>query len=81
MTPTKPSTTNFFSLRQNESGAWSFVDPQGRPFVSLALNHLDDSDLRYPYNVKVFEKKYGSRKRWTEGVVRDLQDLEFNTIG
>lgn len=73
--------TAFFSVRQNASGAWSFVDPEGEPFVSLALNHLDDSDLRYPHNVKVFEQKYGSRKQWTKGVVQDLGDLNFNTIG
>ena len=74
-------TKAFFTVNQNENGAWSFIDPEGRPFISLALNHLDDSDLRYPHNVEIFERKYGSRKAWTTGVARDLQTLNFNTIG
>ena len=41
-------TPSFFTVAQNDRGAWTFVDPDGKPFVSLALNHLDDSDLRYP---------------------------------
>lgn len=81
MTTHHSESATFFTVRQNESGAWSFVDPYGAPFVSLALNHLDDSDLRYPHNVDVFERKYGSRKNWTKGVVRDLEDLNFNTVG
>ena len=81
MSATDPQNQAFFRVAQNSSGAWSFIDPEGKPFVSLALNHIDDTDLRYPHNVEVFERKYGSREAWTKGVVRDLQDLNFNTIG
>ena len=71
----------YFRVQQSKSGGWAFVDPFGEPFVSLALNHLDDSDLRYPHNVDVFDRKYGTRRNWVKGVVRDLEDLNFNTIG
>lgn len=52
----------YFRVQQSKSGGWAFVDPFGEPFVSLALNHLDDSDLRYPHNVDVFDRKYGTRR-------------------
>ena len=81
MSSTTGNSGAFFRVAQSENGSWSFIDPDGKPFISLALNHLDDTDLRYPHNVEVFERKYGSRQAWTKGVVRDLQDLNFNTIG
>lgn len=71
----------FFGLAQHDNGSWSFVDPDGQPFFSIALNHIDDTDLRYPHNVEVFERKYGSREAWCRHVVSELGDLGFNTIG
>lgn len=71
----------YFRVKQSNSGSWVFIDPSGKPFVSLGLNHLDDTDLRYPHNVEVFDRKYGTRGKWAKGVVRDLEDLNFNTIG
>lgn len=81
MSSTTGKSGAFFRVAQSESGSWCFIDPDGKPFFSLALNHLDDTDLRYPHNVEIFERKYGSRQAWTKGVVRDLQGLNFNTIG
>ncbi|TFB91445.1 agarase [Cryobacterium sp. HLT2-28] len=73
--------TRFFTVAQSATGSWSFIDPEGKPFVSLGVNHIDDSDLRYPHNVDVWNERYGSRQRWEQGVVADLQSLNFNTIG
>jgi hypothetical protein len=73
--------SNFFTVGQHANGSWSFVDPSGEPIFSVALNHIDDSDLRYPHNVDVFERKYGTRENWFKGVVNDLSDLRFNTLG
>lgn len=71
----------FFTVSQSD-GRWSLVDPAGQPFVSLALNHLDDTDLRYPYNRDLFAERYGTKKAWIEqAVVPDLQQLGFNSIG
>lgn len=81
MSSTTGNSGAFFRVAQSENGSWCFIDPDGKPFFSLALNHLDDTDLRYPHNVEIFERKYGSRQAWTKGVVRDLQGLNFNTIG
>ncbi|MDR7188191.1 hypothetical protein J2Y46_001007 [Microbacterium sp. BE35] len=71
----------YFTVDRTDRGAWVFRDPVGDPFVSLAVNHADDSDLRYPHNVEIFDRRYGSRRAWTQGVVRDLAHLNFNTIG
>ena len=73
--------TQFFTVAQSATGSWSFIDPEGKPFVSLGVNHIDDSDLRYPHNVDVWNERYGSRQKWEQGVVADLQSLNFNTIG
>ncbi len=72
---------SFFRVLKRDNGSWSFLDPNGEPFFSIALNHVDDSDLRYPHNVEVFERKYGTRERWCQQVVADLTDLRFNTLG
>ena len=79
-TPENPG-TRFFTVAQSATGSWSFIDPEGKPFVSLGVNHIDDSDLRYPHNVDVWNERYGSRQKWEQGVVTDLQSLNFNTIG
>lgn len=77
----QPAATGYFGLAKTEKGGWSFVDPDGEPFFSVAVNHIDDSDLRYPHNVDVWDRKYGARRSWTAGVVSDLAELNFNTIG
>jgi hypothetical protein len=81
MTTSKNSETNYFSVGKSATGSWSFIDPKGKPFVSLGVNHIDDSDLRYPHNVALWDAKYGSRQAWVKGVVKDLESLNFNTIG
>lgn len=73
--------SNFFTVGQHANGSWSFVDTSGKPFFSVGLNHIDDSDLRYPHNVDVFEQKYGTRENWFKGVIDDLAHLQFNTLG
>jgi len=73
--------TGFFRV-ENAEGNWQMVDPTGKPFVSVGLNHADETNLKYPHNVDIWEKKYGSRDAWIrEGVVKDLREWGFNTIG
>ncbi|MCW2507000.1 MAG: agarase [Modestobacter sp.] len=58
------------------------VDPDGRPFLSLGVNHADETNLKYPRNVEVWRGRYGSRDSWiADGVVPDLRDWGFNTLG
>lgn len=30
------------------------VDPQGDPFLSLGINHADETSLQYPHNLDVW---------------------------
>lgn len=73
---------NFFRLEEDDKGRWFFIDPAGKPFPSIGLNHADESNLRYDFNLPIWECKYGSRDSWIKtGVVKDYQEFGFNTIG
>ena len=73
--------TGYFRVDQADR-RWFFVDPDGNAFISVGLNHADESNLKYPHNWEVWKKKYGSREAWIKnGVVKDLKTWGFNTIG
>jgi hypothetical protein len=73
--------TGYFRL-ERASDRWWLVDPDGNGFLTVGLNHIDESNLKYPHNADIWKKKYGSREKWIrEGVVKDLKDWGFNTIG
>ena len=79
---TQADPEGFFSLDQRD-GHWWFVTPEGTPFFSLGLNHLDPASLRYPENVHLWRERYhGSTTRWIEeSVVPNLKNWGFNTVG
>lgn len=60
-----------------------FATPEGAPFFSLALNHIDSSPLRGLANGRLWTERYGnSHERWLrEKVRRDLLDWNFNSVG
>jgi hypothetical protein len=64
-------------------GRWRFVTPEGEPFFSIGLNHIDPSPLRYPANADLWQRKYGnSMERWLKESVRpDLDAWGFNSVG
>jgi hypothetical protein len=72
----------FFELAQR-GGRWWFVAPDGSPFFSIALNHIDPSPLRYEANGDLWARKYGnSMERWLrESVAPDLRAWGFNSVG
>jgi hypothetical protein len=72
--------SGFFRVEQAE-GRWYFVDPDGGAFLSVGLNHADESNLKYPHNSEVWRRKYGSREKWIRGVAQDLEAWGFNTLG
>ena len=74
--------TGYFRVEQTPK-RWWFVDPDGCAFLTIGVAHADDSDLKYPHNLSIWEDKYGgSKERWIrEGLVRDLKNWGFNTIG
>jgi hypothetical protein len=72
----------FFTVRKR-SGHWMLITPEGNPFFSLGLNHIDSSVLRHPEMIHIWREKYGnSTERWLkEAVAPDLRDWGFNTVG
>ncbi len=72
----------FFTLGQWQDHWW-FVDPRGKPFFSIGLNHFDPASLRYPENIDIWREKYGgSTIRWIrESVAPNLKAWGFNTVG
>ena len=73
--------TGYFRLERGEN-RWWLVDPDGNGFLTIGLNHADESNLKYSHNLEIWKKKYGSREKWIrEGLVKDLKNWGFNTIG
>ena len=63
---TKP---NFFRIGER-AGHWWFITPDGKPFFSIGMNHIDSATLRYPESGDVWREKYGnSEKRWIQDSV------------
>jgi len=62
---------------------WWLIAPDGRPFFSVGLNHIDPASLRYPENIHIWRDKYsGSTTRWIqESVAPNLERWGFNTVG
>ncbi len=79
---TQREPAGFFALGKLK-GRWFFIDPEGKPFFSVAMNHIDSSTLRYPENAHVWEEKYGNDQiRWiTESVAPNLRRWGFNSVG
>lgn len=76
------STIVFFSLEQVDNHWW-FITPEGKPFFSIGLNHIDPASLRYPENIHIWEEKYnGSTLEWIKKSVKPhLEGWGFNTLG
>jgi hypothetical protein len=74
--------TEFYSISQ-DGQQFKLEDPKGDPFLTIGLNHLDASNLRYSYNLRIWKEKYHSDSDYwiRNGVVKDLESWGFNTIG
>lgn len=79
-TQTEPE--GFFTLGQHKNHWW-LITPDGDPFFSVGLNHIDPASLRYPENIHIWKEKYGgSTIRWIkESVAPNLKSWGFNTVG
>ena len=79
---TQPEPEGFFTLGKRND-RWWLITPDGQPFFSLALNHVDSASLRYVENLGLWLEKYGnSQKRWIEEAVRPhLESWGFNSVG
>ena len=80
ITQAKPD--GFFTLGRRDE-RWWLMTPDGEPFFSLGLNHIDPASLRYPENIHIWRDKYGgSTTRWIrESVAPNLKEWGFNTVG
>ena len=73
--------TGFFQIEQRDD-RWWFVTPEGEPFWSIGMNHIDSAALRFAESGGVWEGDFGnSQERWLKSVADDLRDWGFNTIG
>ncbi|HBE70507.1 MAG TPA: agarase [Planctomycetaceae bacterium] len=79
---TQVSPKGFFTLGKRNK-RWWLISPQGEPFFTIGLNHIDPASLRYPENIDLWRKKYGgSTLRWIkESVAPNLKAWGFNTVG
>ncbi|MDA7937750.1 agarase [bacterium] len=79
-TQTEPH--GFFTLG-NRKNHWWLITPEGIPFFTIGLNHIDPASLRYPENIDIWREKYGgSTLRWIkESVAPNLKGWGFNTVG
>ncbi len=79
---TQPQPQRFFTLGKRKNHWW-LITPEGKPFFTIGLNHIDPASLRYPENIEIWRKKYGgSTLRWIkESVSPNLREWGFNTVG
>tara|TARA_Y100000758_G_scaffold125093_1_gene88186 strand:+ start:1593 stop:2705 length:1113 start_codon:yes stop_codon:yes gene_type:complete len=73
---------SFFTLGQKK-GHWWLITPEGKPFFTMGVNHIDPATLRYPENIHIWREKYdGSTIKWIkESVAPNLKEWGFNTVG
>ena len=79
---TQPDPKGYFTAGQRD-GHWWLLTPDGQPFFTIGLNHIDPATLRYPENIRIWREKYGgSMQRWIrESVALNLKRWGFNTAG
>jgi hypothetical protein len=79
---TQTDSEGYFTLDQRK-GHWCLITPDGDPFFTIGLNHIDPASLRYPENLKIWKDKYhGSTLEWIEkSVSPHLKAWGFNTVG
>ncbi len=63
-------TTRFFTAGRRR-GRWWLVTPDGRPFFSLGMNHIDSASLRYPENIHIWRERFGASQERYYRVTHD----------
>ena len=79
---TQPSPKGFFTLGKRDDHWW-LITPDGDPFFTIGMNHIDPATMRYSENIDIWREKYGgSTLRWIqEGVAPNLKEWGFNSVG
>jgi len=80
--------TGYFRLEKRDR--WWFVTPDGHPFLSLGLNHIEPDPLLWPYNRRYWTERFATEAtetnaRFLEAFERkvrlDMAMLGMNTLG
>jgi len=78
--PQDRATSTYFRLAKH-ANRQQLVSPDGHPFFSLGVNHVDCHPLKI-HSPDIFKSRYRTRRKWIlNGAVKDLADWGFNTIG
>lgn len=82
MITTQVDSDGFFTLGKRKD-QWWLITPDGKPFFTMGVNHIDPATLRYPENIDLWKEKYGgSTIRWIkESVAPNLKRWGFNSVG
>jgi hypothetical protein len=73
--------TKYFTVEQR-NGRWWFITPEGAPFWSIGMNHIDSAALRFAKSGGVWEQDFDNNQGlWLRAVAQDLHEWGFNTIG
>ena len=70
--------TGFFYAKKVD-GRWWLVDPEGYPFLHIAVNSVRHGTS--PKNRRAFPKKFGSLENWREATLQLLRSHGFNGTG
>lgn len=82
VTTTQIQPDGFFTVGKPNSHWW-LITPDGKPFFTMGLNHVDPASLRSPEILDIWREKYGgSTIGWIkESVAPNLKAWGFNTVG
>jgi len=73
---------NTFFKVQKQGDRWWLIEPKGKPFYTLGLNHIDAATMMFEENVDIWRQKYdNSMEKWLRQVGKDIQKWGFNSTG
>ncbi len=88
--------SGFVGVEQDSAGIWWFTSPDGKPFLSFGINHVEPVYWQSPNNKAFVLDTYGpelfapdgtfrdgspAADRWAQRVAESFQSLGFNTFG
>ena len=71
----------FFRISTHGESGFTLLDPASKPFLSIGLNHIEESSLLYPHNKAIHSARYPTRHSFLQTATSRIQAFGFNTIG
>ena len=82
--PVFSKSSSFFSVGWKDGKAW-FLDNQGKPFLSMGINHIVDESKEVTGKKDCYSpvksQFKGDQKAWVKSVFARLKKWHFNTVG